>query len=136
MRPDFPQSPILTARARALAALVAALVALLSFSAAASAEDLYSELDAKQAKLDEIHERQGVLTSTITAYRDRIERLTAEVAVLRTQEAAVEVRLAAKQAELDQRRRRAGGGEETPRRDAGAAEAGAGGAARPPGGDL
>jgi peptidoglycan DL-endopeptidase CwlO len=102
MRPDFSQSPILTARARALAVLVATLVSLLSFGVAASAEDLYSELDAKQEKLDEIHERQGVLTSTITAYRSRIERLTSEVAVLRTQEAAVEARLAAKQAELDQ----------------------------------
>jgi len=86
----------------ALLAAAAVLVALLSLSATASAEDLYSQLEAKQAKLDEIHERQGVLTSTISAYRSRIERLTAEVADLRTREAAVEVRLAAKQAELDQ----------------------------------
>jgi murein DD-endopeptidase MepM/ murein hydrolase activator NlpD len=86
----------------ALLAAAAVLVALLSLSATASAEDLHSQLEAKQAKLNEIHDRQGVLTSTISAYRSRIERLTAEVADLRTREAAVEARLAAKQAELDQ----------------------------------
>ncbi len=82
-------------------AAAAVLVALPALSSTASAEDLYSKLDAKQAKLDKIHERQGVLTSTITSYRNRIERLTSEVAALRTQEAAVRVRLDAKQAELD-----------------------------------
>ena len=85
----------------ALLAAAAALVALLVFSAAAPAEGLQSELDAKQAKLDEIHDRQGVLTTTISRYRERIERLTAEVAALRTREATVRVRLDAKQAELD-----------------------------------
>ncbi len=101
MRPDFPPSPILTSRARTLAALLAALAALLLFSPAAPAENLQSELEAKQAKLDELHDRQGVLTSTISRYRDRIERLTAEVAGLRTREAAAEARLEAKQAELN-----------------------------------
>ena len=42
-----------------------------------------------------------MLTSTISGYGDRIERLTAEVAALRTEEDAVRTRLAAKQAELD-----------------------------------
>ena len=46
-------------------------------------------------------ERKGVLTTTISHYGDRIEKLTSEVAVLRTEEAAVRERLAAKQAELD-----------------------------------
>lgn len=85
----------------ALLAAVAALVALLAISAPASAADLQSELDAKEAKLEKIHARQGVLTTTITRYRERIERLTAEVAALRTQEAAVRARLNEKQAELD-----------------------------------
>jgi len=101
MRPDFSQSPILTARARALAVFFTVLCGLLAFVTSAPAEDLQSKLDAKQAKLDKIHERQGVLTSTISRYRDRIERLTSEVAALRTREAAVQVRLDAKQAELD-----------------------------------
>jgi peptidoglycan DL-endopeptidase CwlO len=87
----------------ALAALAAAaaLVVLLAVGTVASAEDLESKLDAKEAKLSEVRERRGVLTTTIAHYGDRIDRLTGEVAALRTREAAVEERLAAKQAELD-----------------------------------
>ncbi len=79
----------------------AALFALLA-AGAASAEDLESKLDAKEAKLSKVRERSGVLTTTISGLGDRIDRLTTEVAGLRKQEAAVEVRLDAKQAELDQ----------------------------------
>jgi murein DD-endopeptidase MepM/ murein hydrolase activator NlpD len=86
----------------ALFAAAAALVALLLCSPAAPAEDLYEKLDEKEAKLSKVRERQGVLTTTISRYRDRIERLTDAVAALRTQEAEVRVRLNAKQAELDQ----------------------------------
>jgi murein DD-endopeptidase MepM/ murein hydrolase activator NlpD len=78
----------------------AALVALLA-AGAAPAEDLESKLDAKEAKLSKVRERSGVLTSTISDLGDRIDRLTTEVAGLRRQEAAVEVRLDAKQKELD-----------------------------------
>jgi murein DD-endopeptidase MepM/ murein hydrolase activator NlpD len=80
---------------------VAALVALLCCATAAPAASLQDKLDAKQEKLEKLHSRQGVLTSTISRYRDRIEELTSEVATLRTREAAVRVRLDAKQAELD-----------------------------------
>ena len=88
----------------ALAALpvaAAALVALLAASPAASAEDLQSKLENKEAKLSHVRERKGVLTTTISDYGDRIDRLTAEVASLRAEESAVRERLAAKQAELD-----------------------------------
>jgi murein DD-endopeptidase MepM/ murein hydrolase activator NlpD len=85
----------------ALPAAAAALVALLVAAPAAPAEELQSKLEDKEAKLSDVEERQGVLTSTISGYRDRIERLTAEVAALRTEEEAVRTRLAAKQAELD-----------------------------------
>ena len=78
----------------------AALVVLLAASAA-PAEDLESKLDAKEAKLSKVRERSGVLSTTISDLGDRIDRLTTEVAGLRKQEAAVEVRLDAKQAELD-----------------------------------
>jgi peptidoglycan DL-endopeptidase CwlO len=84
----------------ALLAAVAALVVLLC-SAAAPAQDLESKLDAREAKLSKVHEREGVLTTTISRYRKRIEGLTDEVAVLRTQEAEAQARLEAKQAELD-----------------------------------
>jgi murein DD-endopeptidase MepM/ murein hydrolase activator NlpD len=88
----------------ALAALpvaAAALVALLATGPAAHAEDLQSKLESKEAKLSQVRERKGVLTTTISSYGDRIDKLTAEVASLRTEESAVRERLAAKQAELD-----------------------------------
>jgi murein DD-endopeptidase MepM/ murein hydrolase activator NlpD len=85
----------------ALPAAAAALVALLVAAPAAPAEELQSKLEDREAKLSDVEERQGVLTSTISGYRDRIERLTAEVAALRTEEEAVRNRLVAKQAELD-----------------------------------
>lgn len=82
-------------------AAVAALVALLALAAAAPAADLHEELDEKQEKLDRLEAREGVLTTTISGYRERIERLTGEVAELRTKEEAVRFRLEAKQVELD-----------------------------------
>jgi murein DD-endopeptidase MepM/ murein hydrolase activator NlpD len=85
----------------ALFAAVAALVVLLA-AAVAPAQDLESKLDSKEAKLSKVRERSGVLTTTISHYGERIDRLTGEVAGLRDQEAAVKVRLNAKQAELDQ----------------------------------
>lgn len=84
----------------ALVATVAAFVVLLS-GGAALAEDIYEKQEEKEAKLSEVRERKGVLTTTISRYRDRIERLTDEVAALRAQEAAVRAKLNAKQAELD-----------------------------------
>lgn len=85
-------------------ALLVALAALctLLIAASAPAEDLQSKLEAKQAKLEEVGERKGVLTSTISRYGDEIEQLTGEVAAIRSREAAVRARLEAKQAELDQ----------------------------------
>jgi murein DD-endopeptidase MepM/ murein hydrolase activator NlpD len=85
----------------AMPAAAALLAVILLPGAPAAAEDLYEKLDEKEAKLSEVRERKGVLTSTISRYRDRIEHLTDEVAALRTAEAEVRVRLNAKQAELD-----------------------------------
>ncbi len=85
----------------ALLAAAAALIVLLAASATASAEDLHSKLEAKETKLSKLQERNGVLTTTISGYGDRIDRLTGAVAALRNREAAVRVRLEAKQAELD-----------------------------------
>ena len=84
----------------ALLAAAAALVVLL-FAASAPAKDLESKLSAKEAKLAKVRERKGVLTTTISRYRKKIERLTGEVAALRAEEAETRARLAAKQAELD-----------------------------------
>jgi len=84
-----------------LAAVFAAAFFMLLAPAGASGADLESELSKKEEKLSHVRDRAGVLTSTISDYRDRIEKLTREVAVLRTEEAAVRERLEAKQAELD-----------------------------------
>jgi murein DD-endopeptidase MepM/ murein hydrolase activator NlpD len=86
----------------ALLAAAAALIVLLLSSTPAPAEDLSSKLEEKEAKLSDVRDRQGVLTTTISRYRERIERLTDEVAALRSREAEVRERLDAKQAELDE----------------------------------
>ncbi len=85
-------------------ALFVALAALstLLIAAPAPAADLQSELEAKQSKLEEVGERKGVLTTTISRYGEEIDQLTGEVAAIRTREEAVRVRLEAKQAELNQ----------------------------------
>jgi murein DD-endopeptidase MepM/ murein hydrolase activator NlpD len=89
-------------RKTCLAAVCAAAFFMLLVPAGVPAADLESKLSKKEEKLSHVRERQGVLTTTISRYRDRIERLTDEVAILRAQEAEAEARLAAKQAELDQ----------------------------------
>lgn len=94
--------PLNRSAAPALCAAVAAFLLLLIAAPAAPAEDLQSELDAKQSQLEKVEERKGVLTTTIAGYGDKIKRLTAEVADIRTRESAVRERLAAKQAELDE----------------------------------
>jgi murein DD-endopeptidase MepM/ murein hydrolase activator NlpD len=81
--------------------LAAAALCLLLFAGSAPAQDLQSELEAKQSKLDKVHDKKGVLTTTISRYADQIDRLTGEVAAIRGREEAVRSRLAAKQAELD-----------------------------------
>jgi murein DD-endopeptidase MepM/ murein hydrolase activator NlpD len=85
----------------ALCAAVAALLILLVAAPAAPAADLQSELESKQSQLEKVEERKGVLTTTISHFGDEIDRLTAEVADIRSREAAVRTRLVAKQAELD-----------------------------------
>lgn len=84
-------------------ALFAALAALCTIvgAGAAPAADLQGELEAKQQKLEEVGERKGVLTTTISHYGEEIDELTGEVAAIREREEAVRLRLEAKQAELD-----------------------------------
>lgn len=87
--------------ATALVLAAAALPTLLAASPAAAA-DLRSQLEAKESKLDEVHERKGVLTSTIADNKAQIDSLTSQVAAIRNREAATRSQLVAKQAELDQ----------------------------------
>jgi murein DD-endopeptidase MepM/ murein hydrolase activator NlpD len=88
--------------ASALCAAAGALFVLLLASPPAPAQDLQSKLEAKQSRLQEVEEKKGVLTTTISRYGDQIDRLTGEVADIRNREAAVRERLVAKQAQLNQ----------------------------------
>ncbi len=88
--------------ALALFVAIAALGTVLATAPAALAKDLQSTLEAKQSKLEEVREHKGVLTTTISHYKDQIDRLTGEVAEIRDREAAVRARLSAKQHELNQ----------------------------------
>src|SRR5690349_14045206 len=87
--------------AAALIAVAAAMVVLFAAGTAAPAKSLEDQLQAKEAKLSKARERSGVLTTTISRYGERIDRLTGQVAALRNREAAVRVRLVAQQAKLD-----------------------------------
>ncbi len=93
-------SPRHRSAAVTLSVLTAALLTMLFVSTAAAA-DLQDQLDAKQTQLEEVREREGVLTTTISRFGEEIDRLTQEVAAIRNHEAAVAARLASVQAELD-----------------------------------
>lgn len=95
-------SPTMLEIRRASVAVAAGVAVLLMlFCGAALAQDIYEKREEKEAKLSDVRERKGVLTTTISRYRTQIEALTKEVAVLRSREAEVRVRLRAKQGELD-----------------------------------
>ena len=59
----------------ALLAAAAALIVLLLSAPPAAAQDLSSKLEDKESKLSNVREREGVLTTTISHYGDRIDRL-------------------------------------------------------------
>lgn len=80
---------------------VATVCALFLAGPSASSASLESKLEAKRSQLSGVQERKGVLTTTISRYGERIDRLTTEVAEIRNREAEVRSRLAVKQAELD-----------------------------------
>ena len=89
-----------------LFAAAAALVVLLALAVGAPAQDLQSELDQKRAELDHAKAREGVLSTTIERYDDRLNQLRGEVATLRNREAIVAAQLKRKQAELDRAKSR------------------------------
>jgi murein DD-endopeptidase MepM/ murein hydrolase activator NlpD len=89
-------------RSTHLRALVAACVVAVAacLVGSASGQDLQTQLQHKKDRLDQVHEREGVLSSTIQKYGDQIDELIGQIAVLRNREALVQQRLDAKQAEL------------------------------------
>jgi murein DD-endopeptidase MepM/ murein hydrolase activator NlpD len=82
-------------RRRVAVGLAAALACAIAVSpvGGAIAQDLQSQLDAKRAQLDEANQQEGVLSSEIAHYSDRIDQVAGEVAVLRNREAIVQAQL-------------------------------------------
>jgi murein DD-endopeptidase MepM/ murein hydrolase activator NlpD len=84
----------------ALAAFAAALSLLALGASAASAADLTHQLEAKESQLEETKERKGVLTTTISRYQARIQRLSGSVEAIRNREAVAQARLDGEQERL------------------------------------
>ncbi len=98
-----PNQEMRTGSRRGLATIAVALAALavgLALVARAPAADLSSKLDDKQAALEQAKEKKGVLTTDVSRFGNQIDRLTGEVAALRTREAAVQQELDQAEAEL------------------------------------
>jgi murein DD-endopeptidase MepM/ murein hydrolase activator NlpD len=85
-----------------LALCGALLVCACAMAVGASGKGLQERLDATQGKLSHVKAHAGVLTTRISHESAQLDRLTAEVADLRKQEATVAAQLAQKQAELEQ----------------------------------
>ncbi|HEX2468401.1 MAG TPA: peptidoglycan DD-metalloendopeptidase family protein [Solirubrobacterales bacterium] len=68
------------------------------------AQDLQSQLDSKRAELDETRQQEGVLSTEIAHYTDRLNQLAGEVATLRNREAIVQVQLEEVKARLRRER--------------------------------
>jgi murein DD-endopeptidase MepM/ murein hydrolase activator NlpD len=92
MRPHNRSSP---QRRRVVLGLAAALACALAVSAVggAIAQDLQSQLDSKRAQLDEANRQEGVLSSEIAHYSERVDQVAGEVAILRNREAIVQEQL-------------------------------------------
>jgi murein DD-endopeptidase MepM/ murein hydrolase activator NlpD len=84
----------------ALLALAAAMATALSIAGRAPAKDLQAQLDEKRAQLEHAEAQEGVLSTTIQRYGDRLDQLRGEVAALRGRVATVKAELAATKAEL------------------------------------
>mgnify|MGYP001073619023 CR=1 FL=1 len=94
------RTPALAAIAFALLLGGAVIVSAIAYSPVASATTR-SRLESAQAKLEKTEEREGVLTTTLSRFDDRIAGLERRTAALRGREAAVGEELAARQAELE-----------------------------------
>jgi len=90
----------------ALVAIAFAIAAGLSIVAGAPAQDLHSQLQQKQAQLHHAKAREGVISTTIQHYGDRLDQLRGQVATLRNREAIVQTQLEKTTAELKRDKRR------------------------------
>jgi murein DD-endopeptidase MepM/ murein hydrolase activator NlpD len=85
---------------------LAVLAAALLGTAIAAGEDLQSQLDTKQQRLDQVRAQKGVLTTTISRYSGEIDRLEGQVAALRNREAVVQAKLDRANRELHVQKKR------------------------------
>jgi murein DD-endopeptidase MepM/ murein hydrolase activator NlpD len=92
MQPHNRTSPQRRHVAVGLAAALACAIAV-SPVGGAIAQDLQSQLDSKRAQLDEANRQEGVLSSEIAHYSERIDQVAGEVAILRNREAIVQAQL-------------------------------------------
>lgn len=81
--------------------LASALALSLGLQAAAAEAGVDTKFESKRGQLQQVKQREGVLTSTIEGYSVRISGLVSRVARLREHEAVVEERLAAAEAKLN-----------------------------------
>jgi peptidoglycan DL-endopeptidase CwlO len=77
-----------------------AVAAGLLMTGGAPAQDLQSKLDSKKSELAHAKSHEGVLSTTIQRYGDRLGRLRGQVATLRNRQATVREQLAKTKAEL------------------------------------
>jgi murein DD-endopeptidase MepM/ murein hydrolase activator NlpD len=92
-----------SSRVRISLALAFVLVLALAWTGRpASAATEQEKLDATQSKIDSANQKKGVLTEEIAGFSSQIDSYETQVAALRAEERDAEVRLAAKQEELDQ----------------------------------
>jgi murein DD-endopeptidase MepM/ murein hydrolase activator NlpD len=87
------------------AALLAAICVGLAGGAAAPAQDLQSQLDKKKAQIAHNQDREGVLSTTIQRFNERISVLEGQVATLRNRVALVSAELQRKELELQRDQR-------------------------------
>jgi murein DD-endopeptidase MepM/ murein hydrolase activator NlpD len=92
----------------AIAILAAALAcaAVLAVAGGAGAQDLESQLDAKQAELDRQQDSEAVLSTELARYTKQIDQLAGEVAVLRNRGAIVAAELRRVQTRLRREKNR------------------------------
>jgi peptidoglycan DL-endopeptidase CwlO len=92
-------------RMLAVAAFACLGTVLVLTTTAAPAQDLESQLDAKEAELEATRAKEGVLSTDIEQYTSEINQLAGEVALLRNREAIVQERLVRTEARLDRERK-------------------------------
>jgi peptidoglycan DL-endopeptidase CwlO len=85
---------------RVLVVACAVIVAACLVGSSASGQDLQTRLQHKKDRLEQVKNREGVLSTTISKYGDQIDALIGQIAVLRNRVALVEQNLSDKQAEL------------------------------------